>query len=41
MRSTMRIVAALITALATLPANAQTYPDRPVKIVLPEEPLQM
>jgi tripartite-type tricarboxylate transporter receptor subunit TctC len=31
----MRLAAALITALAALPANAQTYPDRPVKIVLP------
>ena len=36
MRGTMlRIAAALIAALAALPANAQTYPDRPVKIVLP------
>jgi tripartite-type tricarboxylate transporter receptor subunit TctC len=36
MRGTMlRLAAALITALATLPASAQTYPDRPVKIVLP------
>ena len=31
----LRIAAALIAALAALPANAQTYPDRPVKIVLP------
>jgi|SRR5450755_2028219 tripartite-type tricarboxylate transporter receptor subunit TctC len=30
-----RIVAALVGALAVMPANAQTYPDRPVKIVLP------
>ena len=35
MRLAMRLAAALITALAALPANAQTYPDRPVKIVLP------
>src|ERR1041384_7631917 len=27
--------AALLAAFATLPAHAQTYPDRPVKIVLP------
>ena len=26
---------AALTALAALPANAQTYPDRPVRIVLP------
>ncbi len=31
----LRIVAALVGALAAMPANAQTYPDRPVKIVLP------
>src|SRR5262245_7960399 len=31
----LRIAAALFAALAALPANAQTYPDRPVKIVLP------
>src|SRR3954466_11933269 len=30
-----RIAAALFAALATLPAAAQTYPDRPVRIVLP------
>ena len=35
MRSTMRIAAAALVAFAALPANAQTYPDRPVKIVLP------
>jgi tripartite-type tricarboxylate transporter receptor subunit TctC len=28
-------VAFLLTALATIPATAQTYPDRPVRIVLP------
>ena len=31
----LRIVAALVAALAAMPANAQTYPDHPVKIVLP------
>ncbi len=31
----LRIAAALIAALASASANAQTYPDRPVKIVLP------
>jgi len=31
----LRIVAALVAALAAMPASAQTYPDRPVKIVLP------
>jgi tripartite-type tricarboxylate transporter receptor subunit TctC len=31
----LRIAAALIATLAALPANAQTYPDRPVRIVLP------
>lgn len=31
----LRLAAALIGALAAIPANAQTYPDRPVKIVLP------
>jgi tripartite-type tricarboxylate transporter receptor subunit TctC len=31
----MRIAAAALVAFAALPANAQTYPDRPVKIVLP------
>jgi len=31
----LRIAAALIAALAAMPANAQTYPDRPVRIVLP------
>ena len=32
----LRIVAAaLVAALAAMPANAQIYPDRPVKIVLP------
>ena len=35
MRSTMRIAAAALVAFAALPANAPTYPDRPVKIVLP------
>src|SRR5262245_59937051 len=36
MRGTMlRLAAVLITALAALPASAQTYHDRPVKIVLP------
>ena len=36
MKLTMRrIAASLIVALAALPATAQTYPDRPVKIVLP------
>jgi tripartite-type tricarboxylate transporter receptor subunit TctC len=31
----MRIAGALFAALATLPASAQSYPDRPVRIVLP------
>src|ERR1700738_646213 len=31
----LRIVAALVAALAAMPADAQTYPDHPVKIVLP------
>jgi tripartite-type tricarboxylate transporter receptor subunit TctC len=31
----LRIVAALVAAVAAMPANAQTYPDRPIKIVLP------
>jgi tripartite-type tricarboxylate transporter receptor subunit TctC len=31
----LRIAAALIAALTAMPANAQTYPERPVKIVLP------
>jgi tripartite-type tricarboxylate transporter receptor subunit TctC len=31
----LRIAAALIAAFVALPANAQTYPDRPVRIVLP------
>src|SRR5271163_550443 len=31
----LRIVAALVAALAAMPANAQIYPDHPVKIVLP------
>jgi putative tricarboxylic transport membrane protein len=31
----LRLVIALFAALAVMPANAQTYPDRPVKIVLP------
>jgi tripartite-type tricarboxylate transporter receptor subunit TctC len=31
----LRIAAALIGVFAALPADAQTYPDRPVKIVLP------
>jgi tripartite-type tricarboxylate transporter receptor subunit TctC len=31
----LRTVAFLLTALATIPATAQTYPDRPVRIVLP------
>ena len=31
----LRIAAALIAAFAALPANAQTYPDPPAKIVLP------
>jgi tripartite-type tricarboxylate transporter receptor subunit TctC len=31
----LRTVAVLVAALAAMPANAQAYPDRPVKIVLP------
>jgi hypothetical protein len=31
----LRIVATLAAALAAMPANAQIYPDHPVKIVLP------
>ncbi len=31
----LRIAAALFAALAILPASAQNYPDRPVRIVLP------
>jgi tripartite-type tricarboxylate transporter receptor subunit TctC len=31
----LRLAAALVAALAVMPASAQTYPDRPVKIVLP------
>jgi len=31
----LRIVAVLVAAAAVMPANAQTYPDRPIKIVLP------
>src|SRR5215475_9630172 len=31
----LRVVAALLAALAAMPASAQTYPSRPVKIVLP------
>ena len=31
----LRIVAALLAALAAMPASGQTYPSRPVKIVLP------
>ena len=31
----LRIVAVLVAAVAAMPANAQTYPDRPIKIVLP------
>lgn len=32
------IAAALVSALAIMPARAQTYPDRPVRIVLPFGP---
>jgi tripartite-type tricarboxylate transporter receptor subunit TctC len=31
----LRTVAVLVAALAAMPANAQAYPDRPVKIVVP------
>jgi tripartite-type tricarboxylate transporter receptor subunit TctC len=31
----LRLAAVLLAVLAALPANAQTYPDRPVRIVLP------
>ena len=31
----LRMVAALLAALAAIPASGQTYPSRPVKIVLP------
>jgi tripartite-type tricarboxylate transporter receptor subunit TctC len=31
----LRPAAVLVAALAAMPANAQAYPDRPVKIVLP------
>src|SRR5260370_30955627 len=31
----LRTAAVLVAALAAMPANAQAYPDRPVKIVLP------
>jgi tripartite-type tricarboxylate transporter receptor subunit TctC len=31
----LRVVAALVAGLAAMPASAQTYPNRPVKIVLP------
>jgi tripartite-type tricarboxylate transporter receptor subunit TctC len=34
-RTMLRAAAVLIAALTALPANAQTWPDRPVKIVLP------
>ena len=36
--TTLRLAAALLAALAALPASAQNYPDRPVKIVLPFGP---
>src|SRR3954470_17965834 len=31
----LKLAGALLIALAAIPAIAQTYPDRPVKIVLP------
>jgi tripartite-type tricarboxylate transporter receptor subunit TctC len=34
-RNALRMLAALVTLLAAVPAGAQGYPDRPVKIVLP------
>jgi tripartite-type tricarboxylate transporter receptor subunit TctC len=34
-RTALRMVTALVAALATMPAGAETYPSRPVKIVLP------
>src|SRR5215470_535651 len=34
-RVVLRIVAVLVALLVGMPANAQTYPNRPVKIVLP------
>ena len=37
-RSAPLIVSLLATALATAPASGQTYPDRPVRIVLPFGP---
>jgi tripartite-type tricarboxylate transporter receptor subunit TctC len=33
--NTLRMVAALLAALEAMPASGQTYPSRPVKIVLP------
>ena len=36
--NTLRIVVALVAALAAMQAKAGTYPDRPVKIVLPFGP---
>src|ERR1041384_3893531 len=35
MKLTVHIAAALVAAMTTLPAGAQNYPDRPVRIVLP------
>src|SRR5215218_8865756 len=34
-RNVLRIMAAVLATLSALPAIAQTYPDRPVRIVLP------
>src|SRR5215813_5377392 len=34
-RTALRIVAVMVAALAALQAKAETWPDRPVKIVLP------
>ena len=34
-QTALRMVAAFVAALATMPASAETYPSRPVKIVVP------